>query len=131
MSGPLLDDGEQGSAATREATATARANVVDALRHWLREPPVSEAGRFRQGAGGPPGRRAPRAHVLMLPILFCLRMMDALERDRVSVNRFNGEGFCARFGVNIDSATNPSGYRALFDIRYLIDGARSISEIAE
>jgi len=30
---------------------------------------VSESGRLRQGAGGPPGRRPPRAHLPMLPTL--------------------------------------------------------------
>jgi len=30
---------------------------------------VSENGRLRQGTGGPPGRRPPRAHVLMLTTL--------------------------------------------------------------
>src|SRR5215468_3404061 len=28
-----------------------------------------ESGRLRQGAGGPPGKRPPRAHVLLLTIL--------------------------------------------------------------
>ena len=47
------------------------------------------------------------------------------------MNRFKGEPFCSRFGVNIDCYANPEGYRALFDILYLVDGTRSVASIAE
>ena len=46
------------------------------------------------------------------------------------VNRYKGEIFCSRYGLNIDAYTNPEGNRALFDIIFLIDGTRSVAEIA-
>ena len=55
----------------------------------------------------------------------------ALDGSTVPVNRYKGEPFCSRFGVNIDAYANPEGYHALFDIIYLIDGAHSVAEIAE
>lgn len=59
-----------------------------------------------------------------------LRMLDVLERDVVPAPRYPGEVFCSRFGIHVDAYENPDGHRALFDILYLIDGTRSISEIA-
>ncbi len=58
-------------------------------------------------------------------------MIDALEANRVPVNRFKGEAFCSRYGVFVDSYVNPEGHRALFDVLFLIDGTRSIADIAE
>ena len=60
-----------------------------------------------------------------------LRMIDALERNRVPFNRFRGEVFCARYGVHIDWYTNPHGHRALFSVMDLVDGTRSVAEIAD
>jgi aminopeptidase-like protein/aminoglycoside N3'-acetyltransferase len=59
-----------------------------------------------------------------------LKMIDAVEGNQVPVNRYRGEIFCSRYGLNIDAYANPEGNRALFDIIFLIDGTRSISEIA-
>jgi aminopeptidase-like protein/aminoglycoside N3'-acetyltransferase len=59
-----------------------------------------------------------------------LKMIDAVEGNRVPVNRFQGEIFCSRYGLNIDAYSNPEGNRALFDIIFLIDGTRSVAEIA-
>jgi aminopeptidase-like protein/aminoglycoside N3'-acetyltransferase len=59
-----------------------------------------------------------------------LRMVDAIEGEQVPVNRYQGEVFCSRYGLNIDVYTNPEGNKALFDIMYLIDGTKSLSEIA-
>jgi aminopeptidase-like protein/aminoglycoside N3'-acetyltransferase len=59
-----------------------------------------------------------------------LRMIDTLEKNRVPVNRFQGEIFCSRYGLNIDAYANPEGNRALFDIVFLIDGTRSVAGIA-
>jgi aminopeptidase-like protein/aminoglycoside N3'-acetyltransferase len=59
-----------------------------------------------------------------------LRMIDAVEGNQVPVNRYQGEIFCSRYGLNIDAYANPEGNRALFDIIFLIDGSRSIAEIA-
>jgi aminopeptidase-like protein len=57
-------------------------------------------------------------------------MIDTIERNRVPVNRYKGEIFCSRFGLNIDAYDNPEGNKALFDIIFLIDGTRSVAEIA-
>lgn len=59
-----------------------------------------------------------------------LKMIDTLEGNRVPINRFRGEIFCSRYGLNIDAYANPEGNRALFDIIFLIDGTRSVAEIA-
>ena len=59
-----------------------------------------------------------------------LRMIDTIEANRTPVNAFKGEVFCSRYGVHVDWYTNPEGNRALFDILFLIDGTRSIAEIA-
>jgi aminopeptidase-like protein len=59
-----------------------------------------------------------------------LHMLGMLERDIVPVNRFQGEIFCSRYGIHIDPYINPQGSRALFDIMFLIDGTRSVAEIA-
>jgi aminopeptidase-like protein len=60
-----------------------------------------------------------------------LAMIDTLEADRTPVNKFKGEIFCSRYGIHIDHQTNPEGSKALFDIMYLIDGTRTIPEIAQ
>jgi aminopeptidase-like protein len=59
-----------------------------------------------------------------------LRMIEALESTQVPVNCFPGEVFCSRYGLHIDAYANPEGNRALFDIMFLIDGTRSLAEIA-
>ena len=59
-----------------------------------------------------------------------LRMIDAIESNEVPVNRFQGEVFCSRYGLHIDAYSNPEGNRALFDILFLVDGSRSVGEIA-
>ena len=59
-----------------------------------------------------------------------LRMIDAVEGNKVPVNRYQGEIFCSRYGLNIDAYANPEGNRALFDIIFLIDGTKSVAEIA-
>jgi len=66
-----------------------------------------------------------------------LQMIDALEEtskeatDYVPVNRFKGEVFCSRYGIHIDHYKNPEGHKALFSIMFLIDGHRSVAQIAE
>jgi aminopeptidase-like protein len=59
-----------------------------------------------------------------------LKMIDAVEGNQVPVKRYQGEIFCSRYGLNIDAYDNPEGNRALFDIIFLIDGTRSVAEIA-
>jgi aminopeptidase-like protein len=59
-----------------------------------------------------------------------LRMIDSFEANRIPRNLYQGEIFCSRYGLNIDVYKNPEGNRALFDIIFLIDGTKSIAEIA-
>ena len=59
-----------------------------------------------------------------------LHMLGMLERNVTPVNRFAGEVFCSRYGIHIDPYSNPEGNRALFDIMFLIDGTRSVTDIA-
>lgn len=60
-----------------------------------------------------------------------LAMVDALERSVVPVNKFKGEVFCSRFGIHVDAYENPEGNRAMFQIMDLVDGTRSVEDIAE
>jgi aminopeptidase-like protein len=57
-------------------------------------------------------------------------MIDAIEANEIPVNLFQGEVFCSRYGLHIDAYSNPEGNRALFDILFLVDGTRSVNEIA-
>ncbi len=59
-----------------------------------------------------------------------LSMIDTIEKNSVPVNRFKGEVFCSRFGMSFDEASNPEAYRALFHVMDLIDGTRSVAQIA-
>jgi len=60
-----------------------------------------------------------------------LRMIQTVEENVVPVNLFQGELFCSRFGIHIDAYENPEGHRALFGVLDLIDGTRSIADLAE
>lgn len=59
-----------------------------------------------------------------------LKLIDALEKDQYPVNTTPGEVFCSRYGLHIDWYANPQGNRAFLDIVHLVDGTRSVSEIA-
>jgi aminopeptidase-like protein len=59
-----------------------------------------------------------------------LAMIERLEASEVPRHRFKGEVFCSRYGLHVDPYANPDGHRALFDIMYLIDGTRSVADIA-
>jgi aminopeptidase-like protein/aminoglycoside N3'-acetyltransferase len=59
-----------------------------------------------------------------------LKMIDTLEALEVPINRHRGEIFCSRYGLHIDAYTNPESNKALFDILFLIDGKKSLAEIA-
>jgi aminopeptidase-like protein/aminoglycoside N3'-acetyltransferase len=60
-----------------------------------------------------------------------ISMIDALERNVVPMNQYKGEPFCSRYGIFVDGYVNPQGHRALFDILFLIDGRRTVAEIAD
>ena len=59
-----------------------------------------------------------------------LRMIDAFEGSRIPRNLYQGEIFCSRYGLNTDVYRDREANRALFDIIFLIDGTRSLAEIA-
>jgi aminopeptidase-like protein/aminoglycoside N3'-acetyltransferase len=59
-----------------------------------------------------------------------LRMINTVEENVTPVNLFQGELFCSRFGIHIDAYENPEGNRALFRVLDLIDGTRSIADLA-
>jgi len=48
----------------------------------------------------------------------------------VPVNRYPGEIFCSRYGIHVDFAVDPEGHKALFDVLFLVDGTRSVADIA-
>jgi aminopeptidase-like protein/aminoglycoside N3'-acetyltransferase len=52
------------------------------------------------------------------------------EDSLVPLNKFKGEVFCSRYGLHIDWYSDPKGNKVLFDIIHLIDGTRSVAEIA-
>jgi aminopeptidase-like protein len=60
-----------------------------------------------------------------------LRLIEALEGNQLPVNNFRGEVFMSGVGMHIDYYTNPEGNKHLFNIMYLIDGTRTIAQIAE
>jgi aminopeptidase-like protein/aminoglycoside N3'-acetyltransferase len=60
-----------------------------------------------------------------------MRMIDTLERNRIPSNRFVGEVCCSRYGLHIDINRDPEAHRALFKTMDLVDGSRSIVEIAK
>jgi aminopeptidase-like protein/aminoglycoside N3'-acetyltransferase len=59
-----------------------------------------------------------------------LAMLDALEFNRVPVNRFQGEVFCSRYGIHVDWYKDREGHMAFFSVMDRIDGTKSIAEIA-
>lgn len=59
-----------------------------------------------------------------------LRMIDRLEQNVYPVNLFRGEVFCSRYGMFVDFYEDPEGNRKLFELIQLIDGTRTVSEIA-
>ena len=59
-----------------------------------------------------------------------LRMIDTLEHNTVPMNRFKGEIFASRYGLHIDPEIDPVARKLFFDAVNLIDGTRSLAEIA-
>lgn len=59
-----------------------------------------------------------------------LRMLDALERNLVPVNRFMGEVFLSRYGLHVDWRTGWEEREALFRILNHTDGTRTVAGIA-
>lgn len=59
-----------------------------------------------------------------------LYLIQALEDDVVPLNEYKGEAFCSRYGIFFDQITHTKAHEALFGVMDLIDGTRSVSEIA-
>ena len=59
-----------------------------------------------------------------------LQLVQALEDDVVPLNRYKGEAFCSRYGIFLDQITDTKAHEALFGVMDLIDGTRSVSELA-
>lgn len=59
-----------------------------------------------------------------------LKMIDALEADRVPVNRFKGEICCSRYGLHVDWFSAPEAHQAFWRILDAVDGTRSVAQIA-
>ena len=47
------------------------------------------------------------------------------------INRFAGEVCCSRYGMHIDWYSDPEAHQAMFAILDLVDGTRSIAQIAQ
>jgi aminopeptidase-like protein/aminoglycoside N3'-acetyltransferase len=60
-----------------------------------------------------------------------LRMLEIFDADVTPTPRYAGEICCSRYGIHVDAATDPAGNRALFDVLFLIDGTRSVVQIAD
>jgi len=59
-----------------------------------------------------------------------LGMISALEQNLYPVNLFRGEVFCTRYGMFVDFYQDQQSNRRLFDIIQLIDGTRTVTQIA-
>lgn len=59
-----------------------------------------------------------------------LSMIDTLEQNRIPVNQFKGEVFLSRYGLLDYADTNRAARRTTLDVLPLIDGTRSLAEIA-
>jgi aminopeptidase-like protein len=59
-----------------------------------------------------------------------LRMVEVLEQNWTPRNLFQGEVFCSRYGIFRDWYTDREGHRALFSSMHLVDGTRSVVQLA-
>lgn len=60
-----------------------------------------------------------------------LKMFEDLENNYYVINRFKGRIFCSRYDIHIDSCIDPEGNKKMFEIMDLIDGTRTIVDIAQ
>jgi aminopeptidase-like protein len=49
----------------------------------------------------------------------------------VPINKFAGEICCSRYGLHIDWYSDPDAHKAMFAVLDLVDGTRSLAQIAE
>jgi aminopeptidase-like protein/aminoglycoside N3'-acetyltransferase len=59
-----------------------------------------------------------------------LRMIDIWEKNIIPKNKFMGEVFLSRFGINFDFKIDPDYGQTLFEVMHSIDGTSSLAEIA-
>lgn len=60
-----------------------------------------------------------------------LRMIDTFEANLTPVNKFKGEIFCSRYGLSFDFDKDPEWSQAFCEIMILMDGTRTVLEIAD
>ena len=60
-----------------------------------------------------------------------LLMLQYLENNTILINRYKGEVFCSRYAMHVDYYNDPEGHDALFGALDLIDGTRTVADIAE
>jgi len=63
-------------------------------------------------------------------VCLVLRMVDTLERNLVPMSTFKGQIFCARYGIDFDRDDEREDYQRVSGIMFLIDGKRSVVDIA-
>lgn len=63
-------------------------------------------------------------------VALILRMIQRWEENSYPVNLFRGEVFCSRYGIHVDFYQDEKGNRRLFDVMQMIDGQRTINQIA-
>lgn len=59
-----------------------------------------------------------------------LAMLARIEENLYPINLFRGEVFCTRYNLFVDFYENPEGNRRLFETMQMIDGTKSLSQIA-
>ncbi len=60
-----------------------------------------------------------------------LTMLNYLGNNFILKNNFKGEVFCSRYAMHIDFYKDPEGHAALFGALDLIDGTKTVADIAE
>lgn len=59
-----------------------------------------------------------------------LHLVRRLEENGYPLNLFRGEVFATRYGLFVDFYEDPEGNRRLFDVMHMVDGTRSVFQIA-
>ncbi len=60
-----------------------------------------------------------------------MKIIETIERNVIPVNQYKGEPFLSRYGLYVDSFTNSDAYGQLSRVLQMIDGAKSVADIAE
>ena len=59
-----------------------------------------------------------------------LNLIRRLEDNIYPINLFRGEVFCSRYGIHVDFYEDQIGNRRLFDVIQMLDGSKTVNEIA-